>query len=356
MTATSGQPTPNEAPKGTRTVDTKTPAGRLAAAIDANIPALLMGAPGTAKTATIEALAAERGAHLEIVIASAQDPTTILGIPMPSEDRKHTLPTTPGWVQRINDAHAKGLPTILFLDELTTVAPSVAGPLLGVVQSRRADGWTLPDDTRIIAAANPPDLAVGGWAVEPAMANRWVHIDWPAPTAEWVAWAELQSSPTLRLLAEYIRTVPNELLAVPTDIRKRSGAWPSPRSWTNAARLVDATGDYFIAGLAVGDAAAVTFATWAAKRDVPSVADLLAGTAELPTRHDAFVTALQSLTEAVTQDTLPRTLDILTAAVATDPSVVAIVTRRMGQRGFVVGIAGLVATIEAHGIDFGTVA
>lgn len=327
-------------------------ARQLAAAIDANVPVLLMGAPGTAKTATIERIAADRGAYLEIVIASAQDPTTILGIPMPSEDRKYTEPTIPGWARRINAAHAEGKPTILFLDELTTVPPSVAGPLLGIVQSRRSDGWTLPADTRMVAAANPPDLAVGGWAVEPAMANRWVHIDWVSPVSDWASWAAAQPSPTLRLMAEYFLVVPDELLRVPSDIRKRSGAWASPRSWTNAARLIDASGDMSLAALAVGESSGATFANWASKRDVPSVADMLAGTAELPARHDAFVTALGSLVEAVTIETMPRTLDILTLAVRRDPAVVAIATRRLAKAGHVIGIAGLVAAIEAAGIDF----
>lgn len=337
------------------TIDPKSAAGRLAAAIDANVPALLMGAPGTAKTAYIESIAAERGAYLEVVIASAQDPTTILGIPMPTEDRKYTEPTMPGWARRINDAHAAGQPTMLFLDELTTVPEVIAAPLLGVVQSRRADGWTLPAETRIIAAANPPDLAVGGWALAPAMANRWVHIDWPVPTDAWTAWADAQPSPTLRLLAEYHRSVPDQLLAVPTDPRKRSGAWPSPRSWTNAARLVDATGDFNAAALAVGDAAGMVFAQWASKRDVPSVEDMLSGAVPLPTRHDAFVTALTALVDAATDDTLARTLDVMAGAVKRDPANVAIATRRLADRGLIVGIAGLVAAIESAGIDFGTV-
>ena len=327
----------------------------LAACIDANRPALLMGAPGTAKTATIEAIAAARGAYLEVVIASAQDPTTILGIPMPTEDRKYTEPTMPGWARRINEHHANGEATILFLDELTTVPPSVAAPLLGIVQSRRSDGWTLPADTRIVAAANPPDLAVGGWAIEPAMANRWVHIDWPAPIAEWTDWAASQPSQTLRLLAEYINAVPGQLLAVPSDIRQRSGAWPSPRSWTNAAALIDATGDYGMAALAVGAPASATFAQWAAMRDVPSVEELLDGTRELPERHDAFVTALNALTANATTATLPRTIEILTRAITTDPSVVAVATRTLASAGHIAGIAPLVAAIEVAGIDFGTV-
>lgn len=341
--------------KGSRTMAARTPRTDLEAAIDANIPALLMGAPGTAKTAIIESIAKARGAYLEVVIASAQDPTTILGIPMPTEDRKYTMPTTPGWARRINEHAAAGEPTILFLDELTTVPPSVAGPLLGVIQSRRADGWTLPADTRIVAAANPPDLAVGGWAIEPAMANRWLHILWPVPTADWIAWAQAQPSPTLQLMAEYFGAVPEDLLAVPTDIRKRSGPWPSPRSWTNAAALIDATGDFTMAALTVGDVAASTFTHWAAKRDVPSVDDIRSGAARLPERPDAFAAAVRGLVETVSTDNLGRTIDILVSAVATDAAAVNVAARALAAAGHYAGLARLTDALTAAGIDFGTV-
>lgn len=332
----------------------RTPVTDLLAAIDANRPVLLMGAPGTAKTAMLEHIAAERGAYLEVLIASAQDPSTILGIPMPTEDRKYTEPTIPGWARRINEHHAAGLPTILFLDELTTVPESVVAPLLGVVQSRRADGWTIPDDTRIVAAANPPELAAGGWALAPAMANRWVHIDWPAPTADWVAWAAAQPSPALRLISEYIAAVPDELLRVPTELRRRSGAWPSPRSWTNAAMLIDATNDNSMAELAVGAVSGATFIAWAASRDVPTVEMMLNGT-PLPERHDAFVTAIANLAASITAETADRTIDILTAAVSTDPGAVAMATREIANTGHIAGIAPLVAALQAAGIDFGAV-
>lgn len=334
----------------------RTPEELLAIAIAANRPALLMGAPGTAKTAIIEHIASTRGAYLEVLIASAQDPTTILGIPMPTEDRKYTEPTMPGWARRLNAAAAEGRETILFLDELTTVPPSVAAPLLGIVQSRRSDGWTIPADTRIVAAANPPDLAVGGWAVEPAMANRWVHIDWPAPVDAWVAWAAAQPSPALQALSEYIAAVPEQLLSVPSQIAKRSGPWPSPRSWTNAAALVDAAGgDWSLAELAVGDGPAATAAAWVAMRDVPTVADLLSGARSMPTKVDAFGVALRSLVEAATPDTRDRTIEILTQSVPFDPAQVGIAAKVLAKRGHVAGIAPLVDALTAAGVDFGTV-
>lgn len=330
----------------------------LMACIDSNTPVLLMGAPGTAKTATIEALAAERGnVHLEVVIASAQDPTTILGIPMPSADRKYTEGTVPGWARRIQEAHAQGMETWLFMDELTSVPPIVAGPLLGVIQSRRSDSWTLPGSTRIIAAANPPDLAVGGYALQPAMANRWTHLTWNADADAWTAWADAQDSPTLHDIADFIRAMgPAHLLAVPTDKYLRSGAWPSPRSWTNGARLADALGDTSALALSVGETAARTFDLWLSKRDIPTSDELRAGTKELPTRPDQFRTCLDALAGTVTDDNLGSTLAVLRKGIAIDAGAVADSTLRIARAGHARGLAEVVSDLRAAGIDFGRLA
>lgn len=330
----------------------------LQACIDSNTPVLLMGAPGTAKTATIEALAAERGnVHLEVVIASAQDPTTILGIPMPSADRKYTEGTVPGWARRINEAHERGLETWLFMDELTSVPPIVAGPLLGVIQSRRSDSWTLPGSTRIIAAANPPDLAVGGYALQPAMANRWTHLQWNADADAWTQWADAQDSPTLRDIAEFIRSMgPEHLLAVPTDKHQRSGPWPSPRSWTNGARLADALGDTSALALSVGQTAARTFEMWLAKRDIPSVDELRSGAKNLPERPDQLRTCVTALADTVTADNLAATLAVLRKGIANDAGLVADAVLRIARAGHAAGLAETVAALKAAGVDFGRLA
>lgn len=317
-----------------------------------------MGAPGTAKTATIEALAALRGnVHLEVVIASAQDPTTILGIPMPSADRKYTEGTIPGWARRINAAAESGMETWLFMDELTSVPPIVAGPLLGVIQSRRSDSWTLPGSTRIIAAANPPDLAVGGYALQPAMANRWTHLTWDADADAWTAWADAQDSPTLHDVASFIRSMgPEHLLAVPTDKHLRSGPWPSPRSWTNGARLADALGNTSALALAVGAQAAKVFDLWMAKRDVPTADELRSGEKSLPERPDALRTAITNLADTVTDDNLSATLAVLRVGIAMDAGLVADATLRIARSGHARGLSDLVAELKTAGIDFGRLA
>lgn len=38
--------------------------------------------------------------------------------------------------------------------------------------------YALPDTVRIVAAANPPDVAASGWELSAPLANRFVHIQW----------------------------------------------------------------------------------------------------------------------------------------------------------------------------------
>ena len=37
----------------------------------------------------------------------------------------------------------------------------------------------LPDEVVVVAAANPPEFAAGGWDLSAPLANRFCHLDWP---------------------------------------------------------------------------------------------------------------------------------------------------------------------------------
>jgi len=41
---------------------------------------------------------------------------------------------------------------------------------------------TLPEDVSVIAAANPPEQAAGGWDLSAPLANRFCHLEWPVDT------------------------------------------------------------------------------------------------------------------------------------------------------------------------------
>ena len=143
--------------------------GRL---IDAGVPTLVWGAPGVGKTAHIRALANKRRWLLVEIIASLHDPTDFNGLPVVQNGSVRFAP--PDWVYLFEE-QGRG---ILFLDELTTAPPTVQAALLRLVLERKVGAHSLPAGVRIVAAANPPDIAASGWELSPPLANRFVHLNW----------------------------------------------------------------------------------------------------------------------------------------------------------------------------------
>jgi hypothetical protein len=223
----------------------------LACAIATRTPVLLWGPPGIGKTATIRSLAETMGLPLEIVIAAIHEPADFSGLPYPDGDRVRYL--TPDWAVRLAEAgHG-----VLFLDEISTAPPAVQAALLRIVLERRVGQLQLPDDVVVIAAANPPEEAAAGWELAAPLANRFCHIDWPVPgTQEWttgitVGWTPLllpsalgewqRYLPSARgLVAGFLSSAPHHLFALPEDLAQRGRAWPSPRTWEMATRMLAA--------------------------------------------------------------------------------------------------------------------
>ncbi|MEM1216217.1 MAG: MoxR family ATPase, partial [Bacteroidota bacterium] len=143
------------------------------------IPVLLWGKPGVGKSSFIEALATEAFPVLTL-IASIHDPTDFSGLPVFQDGKVHYAP--PQWLNQFEEQQ-DGL---LFLDELTTAPPAVQAALLRVVLERRVGFHPLPARVRIVAAANPPDLMVGGWELSPPLRNRFIHLQWDLPLQVYV--------------------------------------------------------------------------------------------------------------------------------------------------------------------------
>lgn len=251
----------------------------LALAIQARIPVLLWGAPGTGKSSVIRQLGGRLGLPVETVIASIREPSDFAGLPVVTDGRVRFAP--PDWAVRLAD-YGSGL---LFLDEISTAPPAVQAALLRVVLERTVGDIELPPGVAIVAAANPAAQAAGGWDLSAPLANRFLHLDWQVNGLAWsdgfvTSWAELDvpelpagwadGLPAAReTIAGYIRQRPDALLNVPADAEAASRAWPSPRTWEMAARLLAAARaieapaevvELLLAG-AVGNAAARDYFT-----------------------------------------------------------------------------------------------
>jgi hypothetical protein len=291
----------------------------LALAVNANLPVLLWGEPGIGKSATLQQLAADLGTPLETVIASVHEPSDFSGLPIigdnPATDGVPMAP--PDWAVRLSRA-GEGL---LFFDELSSAPPAVQAALLRVVLERRVGSLGLPERVRIVAAANPAASAADGWHLSPPLANRFVHLQWthdPRTVARGLAgtWPRVHVPEVAEgrvgtavarargTIAGFLTARPGLTHHMPTDAQARGGAWPSPRTWEMALRLLvfhHATGcgkDALATAVigAVGNGAGLEFVTYLEELDLPDPERVLADPEAftLPERGDrqlAFLTA-----------------------------------------------------------------
>ncbi|WP_116124520.1 AAA family ATPase [Lewinella sp. IMCC34183] len=209
------------------------------------IPVLLWGRPGVGKSSFIEGLASD-DVRVTTLIASIHDPTDFSGLPFLENGRVRYA--VPEWVEAFTAA-ADG---ILFLDELSTAPPSVQAALLRVVFERRVGFAPLPTGVRIVAAANPPDLMVGGWELSPPLRNRFVHLQWDIPEDLYIrSLTEGWTSGTLPKIdpAAHRAQLPEWKIRIGGFLRLRPAAlhgnpeenafgFASPRTWDFVAALL----------------------------------------------------------------------------------------------------------------------
>jgi hypothetical protein len=291
------------------------------------VPALLWGPPGVGKTASIRALGVRLGVPVVEVITSIREPSDFLGLPVVVDGGVKYVP--PSWAEELADGG------ILFFDEISTAPPAVQAALLRVVLERRVGEHQLPDSVWVVAAANPPDQAAGGWDLAPPLANRFIHLTWRHDAMRWAeefpsyfatsaaagagvvvrpgvdaaAWAQARA-----LVAAFIRVRPHLLFQMPSDAEQAGRAWASPRTWDFASRVLavalqDSGGQVEPAVLdaaeaicgCVGEGAAGEFVTWARAADLPDPEELLANPSafRLPERGDVAYAVLAAVATAV---------------------------------------------------------
>ncbi|WP_375000092.1 ATP-binding protein [Aeromicrobium sp. CTD01-1L150] len=301
---------------------TSTPQMRvLAACIESRVPALLWGPPGIGKTATIEAHAAHWGMYCETIVGSYREPGDFLGMPHIVDGVVEYPPLS--WLTKVNGAER----ALLFLDEFSTSPPSVQKAMLRILQERHVGEHRLNDSVSVIAAANPPDVAVDGWALDPPTANRFLHLTWESSSDEWLEGLasnfsampvhplrDLTSPGTAAEQAAAAQKVTGFLAHRP-DMREpgvpkgddAAYGWASRRSWHNLARVMgrlDRTDDVAIRLTAIGllgEGTANEFMAWLHTADLADPEAVLADPTivdwshERPDKLFALVSAVSGL-------------------------------------------------------------
>ena len=211
------------------------------------------------------------GFHTETVVGSIREASDFLGLPIEVDGEVRYSP--PAFARRAVGADR----ALINFDELTTSAPSVSKAMLRIFQEREVGELPLPATVALVAAANPPAVAVDGWELPPPIANRLMHLQWVFDADEWLTgvttdFAHQVCPPLAAMLGPsddaakarvrgavtaYLRAHRDQINALPrverrgtgssemaaVDPQKASGAWPSPRSWTNAMAAMEQLND-----------------------------------------------------------------------------------------------------------------
>jgi len=199
----------------------------------------IWGAPGIGKTEILNQVAEE----LDIVVIEFHlatiEPTDFRGVPkvemMPGgsgPEAERTVSKIPAIFPSDDGPSGKG--GIMFFDELNRAKQMVLSAALPLALNGKVGTYELPPRWIVVAAGNRPEDLGGAvaTAIEPALANRFAHINYAPKLDSWVRWAIKKDyiNPDLIAFLQFNKNYFHKL-----DPDKETPNWPSPRTWEMAS-------------------------------------------------------------------------------------------------------------------------
>jgi hypothetical protein len=316
----------------------------IAIGLQARIPMHVTGFPGIGKTEftkSLESGFARAGQKCTVftLVGSIREPQDFGGFPVSTPDGVRLLPMA--WARDAQRLAESGSLVIVFLDELTTVPPTTQAAMLRLLTENVCGELSLPNyepgkgGVVYLCASNAVEWAAGGQEIQPPMANRLWHGEFPMDHETWceMMLSDFQVPGDLpivpadylqrhhyqqrAIVAAYIRAAGHGAwMAPPDDPARRSGPWPSARTWYLASRFLAAIeavspGDRVLQGTAlaglVGDQA-LPFLEYREQLNLPDPEDILKDPRRftLPERVDRAYAACYALAGAVINHNTPE--------------------------------------------------
>ena len=292
------------------------------ACIKSRITAVIVGSPGIGKTALMRAVAKEAGLPCHELLASNCDAVDIAGLPYIVEGdlRRALLPQIRACVEQ---------PGVLFLDELTSVPPSVQAPLMRLLLEFHAGGHALHPGSAVVGAANRPEECPGGIELSAATTNRIVRFTEFMPTLDEIrGFFDTVGDDGTRLHEEFLDfaatlAVSGDLLDMNPPKASIDGGLPfaSPRAWERGLRAYaeycdaakvgfnigkeeDSIGYALLSGAVGENKAAAFLGIRKMRKHLPSIDEILKDPtdAKCPEQKDRQIAAVGLLARVAEQD------------------------------------------------------
>jgi hypothetical protein len=316
----------------------------IAIGLQARVPMHMTGFPGVGKTEftrSLEAGFTRAGlkCRVFILVGSIREPQDFGGFPVSTPDGVRLLPMA--WAREAQRLAEDGFLVVVFLDELTTVPPSTQAAMLRLLTENVCGELALPNyvpgkgGVVYLCASNAVEWAAGGQEIQPPMANRLWHGEFPMDHDTWAdmmvsdfpAPSDLPILPADFLerfhhgqratIAAYVKAAGHSAwLSPPDDAARRSGPWPSGRTWYLASRLLAAIESVAPANRALQGAAlaglvgdqALPFLEYQETLNLPDPEDILKSprTFQLPERVDRAYAICYSLAGVVINHNTPQ--------------------------------------------------
>ena len=197
-------------------------------------PAMIWGPPGVGKSQIVAQIAARNNVPMIDIRLSQMEPSDLRGIPFRvNQSVEWAVPSM------LPDQDRHGECGILFLDEITSAAPSVSAAAYQLILDRCLGNYVVPRGWAILAAGNRQGDRGVTYTMPAPLANRFSHYELEVNLDDWVAWAYAHNIDE-RIIA-FLRFRPD--LIFEFDAAQNPMAFPSPRSWEFAHRALQKFAD-----------------------------------------------------------------------------------------------------------------
>lgn len=190
-------------------------------------PTFIWGAPGVGKSSVVRQVAEAGALEVRDLRLAMCDPTDLRGIPYYDPADRTARWAPPEFLPR----DGRG---VVFLDELNAAPPAVQAAAYQLVLDRRLGEYQLPEGWAILAAGNRQSDRGVVYRMPSPLANRFCHLELEPDLEAWKRWA--YRSGIHPGVIGFLGFRPELLFAF--DAERASGAYPTPRSWEFASRIL----------------------------------------------------------------------------------------------------------------------